>query len=910
MSTTGAPKAQAANPFAQTAVHDLDHDDVVDVAALHSDARQLLLRGLRQAGRGFGQLMALVGDPGSGKSHLLWWLKRQHRPESLVVSIPALPDLAQPFRFTLKQLVSGLCRLDKKGSVLERPIDRLLWDVIYAQTYDLLDAARVGMYQGPTAVLKQLGPLCLDGGRKRALADFAEAAQKVWPQIEPGLRSYLLTLPTENSLDATARQVIVQFPYADRRSLVTAWLAGEDLAQKDRERIGAKQTINQEATARYVLCSLIRLASVRRPASVSILFDQADQILEQLGQPGLHALADVLGSLHGLGAATLIILSCRPDTFGQFSEKQARPGPSQIKQSMELISLARVNPPLLREVVTARLKSVSGSATSGLAPLSESDLGFLHEVDTPRAALSRLASVYSERSATAAPQSAAKPVADAKAATTAKNPTASKPAAAKVEAVSKSTDATKPVVMKPASSPASAAKATADAKPAADAKAAPVAKSPIAKSPIAKSPAVKSSDSATTPVRQAATEGNDALAVAMAEAQAGAITVENQRSLTHIDKSGPNVQREGKPGSASSAVSKQRDASAPVSRADSGDTVRRVPDESLLAKTRDAVLKAGPAKTPEPTPAKTPVSAPAKAVVPSVKPAQPEPAKATPAPAKPAATVTPAAKAAPAQKPAAAPVKKSEPVAKPEPARAPSADTPSRAWLDMAGDNDPLADAIAAARAELGASLSSDAAKPIKARPVEPIPKGAAKLIPTDFEPTRQIVVPVGEKGGFPDFSAVVEPSKTEMTTAPSADSPSVSWLAMAAEENPFGSSDPAPAKPTARPVRGTAAMGVVVVKPAAAKAASQGVGGPVAASRGPRSTQARIAAVPVPSGGTISPQRILAMLEGRSSMPEWQLAEELGVSIDNLSDHLNRMSANGQVRLVPSEDGRMVVPL
>ena len=33
-------------------------------------------------------------------------------------------------------------------------------------------------------------------------------------------------------------------------------------------------------------------------------------------------------------------------------------------------------------------------------------------------------------------------------------------------------------------------------------------------------------------------------------------------------------------------------------------------------------------------------------------------------------------------------------------------------------------------------------------------------------------------------------------------------------------------------------------------------------------------------------------------------------MSIDNLSDHLNRMASNGQVRLVPSEDGRMVVPL
>ena len=106
---------------------------------------------------------------------------------------------------------------------------------------------------------------------------------------------------------------------------------------------------------------------IRDRASITILFDQADQLLEQLGQPGLHALADVLGSLHGLTAATLLLLSCRPETFGQFSEKQARPGPSQLKQSMELVSLARVGQPLLREVVAARLQSVSGAAVTSLS---------------------------------------------------------------------------------------------------------------------------------------------------------------------------------------------------------------------------------------------------------------------------------------------------------------------------------------------------------------------------------------------------------------------------------------------------------------------------------------------------------------------------------------------------------------
>jgi hypothetical protein len=880
MSTPVAPKAQAAHPFAHTAVSDLDHEDLVDVAGLHADARQLLSRSLRQASRGFGQLVALVGDPGSGKSHLLWWLKRQHRPESLVVAIPALPDLAQPFRFTLKQVVSGLCRVDRKGSPLERPIDRLLWDVIYAQTYDLLDAARVGMYQGPTAVLKQLGPLCLDGGRRRALGDFAESAQKIWPQIEPGLRSYLLTLPTENSLDATARQVLVQFPYADRRALVTAWLAGEELAAKDRERISAKQTINQEATARYVLCSLMRLASVRRPASITILFDQADQLLEQLGQPGLHALAEVIGSLHGLVAATLLILSCRPDTFGQFSEKQARPGPSQLKQSMELISLSRATPLELREVVAARLQAVTGGSgpVGSLSPLVESDLGFLHEIETPRAALSRLASVYGERLAKGTAPAGVKSVAEAKSTAPNKSVAQGKSLAVKSEPPSavKPVAAVKSVV-------SAASKSAVEKKSVVPDKAAPQSAVPTA---------TKEPESAATPSRAwlAMSGEGDVLADAIAQAAADGVGVEKPRSVTHVDKSGPSVPREAKPSpvpaKSVTPAAAMKPSAAPVSRADSGDTVRRVPDDALIAKSKESSLKvpAGPVK----------VSAPA-AVKPSVAGA-----KASPAPA--VKSIPAAVKASPAP---------AKPAEDPAPVHAPSADSPSKAWLDMAGDNDPLADAIAAARAELAPSFAAEAAKPIKAKPVEPLPKTSKPLVPTDFEPTRQIVIPPGELG-FGNFGAGDEPSRTQMSSAPSADSPSVSWLAMAADESALSSSEPSSkAEPpkTARPVRGTAAMGVVMVKPSAAKAAAQTTGGAVAARSGARSTQARMPAVAVRSG-SLSPTRILAAMEGRSSMPEWQLAEKLAESIDRLSEVLNQMASDGQVRLVPSEDGRMVVPL
>ncbi|MFO0578383.1 MAG: hypothetical protein U1A78_30625 [Polyangia bacterium] len=391
----------------------------VDVAELHGEARQAFVRGLLRARRGHPQLVVLLGEAGAGKSHLLWWLKQQHQPGDpleVCVPLPALSDLAQPFRHALRHLVAALCRRDESTPgtpPLERPIDVLLWQTLFTQASDLLDAARIGTYQGPAALMKTLGPLCLDAGRPRPLAVFAEEAQKVWSQVEPGLRSYLLSLPTEMSIDSTARAVVVQYPYADRRALVTAWLAGEDLQAKDRERLGAKQVINNESAAKYVLTSLVRLMAAAG-APLTLLFDQAEQIVEELKQPGLQALAEVISAVQQSGAGALQVLSCRPSTWQKLQDKPARPGPAQLKQIDHLVRLLRPTPELLRDMVQARLHAAFGDELprpGPLYPLVEGDLSFLHEVDTPRIALEKLAQRFEERraEATGQPVAASKP---------------------------------------------------------------------------------------------------------------------------------------------------------------------------------------------------------------------------------------------------------------------------------------------------------------------------------------------------------------------------------------------------------------------------------------------------------------------------------------------------------------------
>ena len=144
--------------------------------------------------------------------------------------------------------------------------------------------------------------------------------------------------------------MILQYPHADRRALVTAWLAGEDLGPKDREKIGAKQSINNEAAARYVLCALSRLASHALAGPLVLAYDHMDVTGEQLGQPGLQGQAEVIAALQRRRGAVLQVVSCRPQTWTLLHEKPVRPSPAQqapalLKNVDDLLKLERPGSP-------------------------------------------------------------------------------------------------------------------------------------------------------------------------------------------------------------------------------------------------------------------------------------------------------------------------------------------------------------------------------------------------------------------------------------------------------------------------------------------------------------------------------------------------------------------------------------
>jgi len=655
---------EESNPFVGQVAQEGDSIiELVDIASLHEPARRALERGSSRSRAGRPYLAALIGEEGAGKSHLLWWLRKQQRgAPGLFVSMGALPDLAQPFRHALKQLVSALCRKeqgsDKSGKTFERPIDQLLWEALFAQVCDLFDAARVGMYQVPATLIKLIGPLCMEAGRRRGLADFVAAAQPIWQQVEPGLRAYLLSLPTEMSIDTAARAVVVQYPYADRRALCTAWLAGEELGPKERERIGAKQVINNESAAKYVVCALCRMLTASAESSqgpgalLAVIYDHMDEVAQQLGQPGVQAMAEVISAIQAQGGAALQVVSCRPATWKMLLDKPTRPGPGQLKMVDDTLQLGRATAQELRDLVLGRAGKTSLLSANDLDPAK-----WPKSVITPRAALAYVAGLWAER-ADGGPDSVPRLATDA--------PTAKGLPSGPVKAA-----VTAPVSARNVPSRPAGAAVTAKMVSGAHSASHPSSKTANSRPPGAVESSAKVAGSRPSGVVESSAKTGGSL-------PPGAIQVSAKAAQMNSRPPG------AAPVSSKAELINSRPLAAGQPSAKKADSR---PGNPLAPQTPSSL----PVFDATPTPSSSSPSAswialasgddlPALAPTPAVAgaPAQSKAAKKAKEPAKPAA----------------------KPVLTPLPEPAPSAQSPSATWMEMASDEDPLAKALAAVDAK------------------------------------------------------------------------------------------------------------------------------------------------------------------------------------------------------------------
>jgi hypothetical protein len=281
------------NPF-QT--HKLDDTLVLpagDVPALHAEVLARCGAALDQAvqgGQGVGLLV--VGEAGSGKSHLIAQLRRQlaNRPTVALATVPLRGAFAgRLWRHLREQLMTELLRSNRDQDPGANALLRVLRNRF---------PRWASAVQGETGGL--LGWLV---GRSRA---------------EDDLQAHLDEFAGEGDLDYGLRKVLPRLGMSGTTALARSWLVGQQLGPEDLVKLGLPPAHpseqEQEKNARDVVLSVLRLAGDR--TALALCFDEVESIQAGTYDAGvLRQFATLATDLLAHAGPRAVITFVRPTLF-------------------------------------------------------------------------------------------------------------------------------------------------------------------------------------------------------------------------------------------------------------------------------------------------------------------------------------------------------------------------------------------------------------------------------------------------------------------------------------------------------------------------------------------------------------------------------------------------------------------
>jgi hypothetical protein len=255
-----------ADPWAQ---------DLLDLPALNAHASQAIedaIERVRRTPRAEARAsrsssLAIVGPPGSGKTHLFARLRRKLGPRAVLVLIrpPAVAELSP--RFVLGEVVRQLALAPARGLPQA--------SALVGSFLGRLDGIGASY---PSAVLSEYTSLAPDERAER-IETAIEGMLALCPELDELYLARLLEVPFAPS--ATARALL-------------AWLAGSECDEAQLERIGASASLG-EARALPALRTLATVGALGAP--LVLAFDQLESLIEASGGHRVCAYANVTAEL-------------------------------------------------------------------------------------------------------------------------------------------------------------------------------------------------------------------------------------------------------------------------------------------------------------------------------------------------------------------------------------------------------------------------------------------------------------------------------------------------------------------------------------------------------------------------------------------------------------------------------------
>jgi len=315
---------QSPNPFADSTVRGAHDSVAVDVPDLHAEPyrriRELIER-VRLEARP--RIQVVLGDPGDGKTHMLWRLRklsedswRTDAPIALA-SIAPLREPGRPFAHIYREAAASLSNplpyIDPFGEQPASQLERLGWLVLAGAVAHL--AAREGRFP--------------DWGAERVprfLASFVQRAMSDWDQAGPIILERARSWAELQRIEPDVWRVLGRIPSEPTRAAALSWLRGAVLDDRDLARWGFPPSVDGEDRAFRVLTSLCNC-----PGTPVVLgFDQIEGV-RRLGVEAPRQLFAALVELFHQRARLVCIVLCQTSVWPEIRDKLEQ----QIRDRLE-----------------------------------------------------------------------------------------------------------------------------------------------------------------------------------------------------------------------------------------------------------------------------------------------------------------------------------------------------------------------------------------------------------------------------------------------------------------------------------------------------------------------------------------------------------------------------------------------
>ena len=307
--------------------------DLIDVPEINKGITEAIYRAIEVVRvQKVNRIVLVLGEPGSGKTHVLARIQRQAEAshQFLFVYITPLGDIEKINQHVLREVIISLMK-----QVGQRPLTPLLQYTTVLLSRVLLDLKRQGKL--PPKYHSYINVLARGAD---PIEVFHNEIQRMAKEDRDQLGDLAISSITQNhpQVDASFLRVLFHLLDGSRRPWAQEWLKGVDLPEEDLTKLQVTHSLDSEERAGEVLQSIFTLAQ----GPIVLCVDQLESVYERFkDRDGMKLLFDQLMNYYNQFRNLMVIIACNSMYWSesiQGSISQAAQDRISIKASLRSLS--------------------------------------------------------------------------------------------------------------------------------------------------------------------------------------------------------------------------------------------------------------------------------------------------------------------------------------------------------------------------------------------------------------------------------------------------------------------------------------------------------------------------------------------------------------------------------------------